>query len=46
VIDFWELDKNDNEMWTEIRGFETPEWRLKWNLFDMLHSDWEKQVIQ
>jgi hypothetical protein len=46
VIDFWELDKNDNEMWTEIKGFETSEWRFKWALFDAIHPDWEKQVIK
>jgi hypothetical protein len=31
---------------TEIKGFETPEWRLKWKLFDALHPAWEKQVIK
>jgi hypothetical protein len=32
-------------MWTEVKDFETPEWRLKWKLFEALHPDWNKQVI-
>src|SRR5438552_388346 len=36
TIDFVETDKNDNVMYNEIKGFETPEWRLK-NLFDATH---------
>ena len=35
-----------NVMYTEIKGFRRPEWRLKWKLFDALHPDWEKQVIK
>jgi hypothetical protein len=46
TIDFVEYDKKGNVMYTEIKGFETPEWRLKWKLFDALHPDWEKQVIK
>ncbi len=29
TIDFLEIDKNGGEMWTEIKGFATAEWRLK-----------------
>ena len=25
TIDFLEIDRNGGEMWTEIKGFETPE---------------------
>jgi len=46
VIDFVETDKNDNVMYTEIKGFATSEWRFKWALFDAIHPDWEKQVIK
>lgn len=45
-IDFVEIDHRGNEMYTEIKGFETPEWRLKWKLFDALFPDIEKQVIK
>lgn len=46
TIDFLEVDMNDNEIYTEIKGFETPEWRIKWALFDALYPDLEKQVIK
>jgi hypothetical protein len=45
-IDFVEIDHNDNEMWTEVKGFETPEWRLKWKLFEALYPERDKQVIK
>lgn len=45
-IDFVEIDMKDNETWTEIKGFETPEWRLKWKLFDALYPERKKQVIK
>jgi len=44
-IDFLEIDKNGGEMWTETKGAETAEWRIKWKLFDAIHPDWDKQVI-
>lgn len=46
TIDFLEIDKNGGETWTEVKGFETPEWRLKWKLFDAIHPEWNKQVIK
>jgi hypothetical protein len=46
TIDFVEYDTRGNVMYTEIKGFETPEWRLKWKLFDALYPEWEKQVIK
>lgn len=45
-IDFVETDMYDNETYTEIKGFETPEWKLKWKIFDALFPDYEKQVIK
>jgi len=45
TIDFVETDKNDNEMWTEVKGFRTPEWMLKWKLFEALYPERDKQVI-
>jgi hypothetical protein len=38
VIDFVETDTNDNVMYTEIKGFETSEWRFKWALYDAIHQ--------
>jgi hypothetical protein len=46
TIDFVEIDKNGGEMWTEVKGFETPEWRLKWKLFEALYPERDKQVIK
>lgn len=45
TIDFVEVDHNRNEMWTEVKGFATPEFRLKWKLFDVLYPEREKQVV-
>ena len=45
TIDFVEIDKNGYEMWTEVKGFPTPEWRLKWKLFEALFPERDKQVI-
>ena len=33
-------------MYTGIKGFETPEWRSKWKLFDAIHPEWKKQAIK
>jgi hypothetical protein len=46
TIDFVEYDHKGNVVYTEVKGFETPEWRLKWKLFDALYPEWEKQVIK
>lgn len=46
TIDFLEIDKNGGEIWTEVKGFETPEWRLKWKLFEALYPERDKQVIK
>jgi Protein of unknown function (DUF1064) len=46
TIDFVEIDKNGGEMWTEIKGVETADWRLRWKLFDALYPERDKQVIK
>lgn len=46
TIDFVERDKNGNEVWTEVKGFETPEWRLKWKLFCALFPERDKKVVK
>ena len=45
TIDFVETDMKGDKMYTEIKGFITPEWRLKWKLFDALYPELNKQVI-
>jgi hypothetical protein len=30
----------------EVKGFETPDLRLKWKLFDALHPEFEKPAIK
>jgi hypothetical protein len=44
-IDFVERDHKDNEVWTEVKGFKTPEWRLKWKLFCAIYPERDKQVV-
>jgi len=40
-IDFI-VHHNDGTMeYVEVKGFETPEWRLKWKLFDALYGQLE-----
>lgn len=46
TIDFVEVDNKGNETYTEVKGFETPEWRLKWKLFEALHPELKKQVVK
>lgn len=45
TIDFVEIDLKGHEMYTEIKGFKTAEWRLKWKLFEALFPHLDKQVI-
>jgi hypothetical protein len=33
-------------MYTEVKGFETAEWRLKWKLFEALFPHLDKQIIK
>jgi hypothetical protein len=46
TIDFVEIDRDGKETWTEVKGFETPEWRLKWKLFEALYPDRSMQVVR
>ena len=46
VVDFLEIYKDGHERWVEVKGMETPEWKLKWRLFDALHPDWDKVVVK
>lgn len=45
-IDFVEYWTNGSIVYVEIKGFETPEWKLKWKLFDALEPELEKVVIK
>ena len=31
---------------TEVKGFETREWRLKWKLFEACYPDRKKKVVK
>ena len=46
IVDFVETYPDGHEKYTEIKGYETPEWRLKWKLFDALHPKIDKQVVR
>lgn len=35
-VDFKVIDKHGAVQYIEYKGFETPEWRMKWNLFHAL----------
>lgn len=37
-IDFVVTHNDDTLEYVEVKGFETPEWRLKWKLFEALYS--------
>jgi hypothetical protein len=37
-IDFVVEHNDDTIEYVEVKGFETPEWRLKWKLFEALYS--------
>lgn len=45
TIDFVEMYPNGEEMWTEVKGFETEAWRLKWKLFCALYPERHKQIV-
>lgn len=38
-VDFRIVDKNGTVKYIEYKGFETPEWKMKWNLFTALIGD-------
>lgn len=43
-IDFVVTHNDDRLEYIEVKGFETPEWRLKWKLFEALYGN-KKDVI-
>ena len=43
-IDFVVTHNDGRREYIEVKGFETPEWRLKWKLFEALYGK-EKDVI-
>lgn len=46
TIDFVEIDREGKEMWTEVKGFDTVDWRIKWKLFEALYPERAKQVVR
>ncbi len=46
TIDFVEIGKDGSETYIEVKGFETPEWRLKWKLFGACYPEKEKKVVR
>jgi hypothetical protein len=46
TMDFITITKEGHEKWIEVKGFETPEWRLKWKLLDALFPDQDKEVVK
>lgn len=46
VVDFMYRDKNDREFYVEVKGHETPVWKLKWALFDALYPQFRKQLVK
>jgi hypothetical protein len=41
-----QIDKNRREMWTEVKGFETRDWQIRWKLFDALYPERDNRVIK
>ena len=46
ILDFEETDTNDNVSYTEVKGYETDVWRLKWILFEALYPDVQRRIVQ
>lgn len=45
IIDFV-IEHNDGRReYVEVKGFETPEWRMKWRLFEALYGDLPNTVL-
>jgi hypothetical protein len=41
-----QIDRNGREMWTEVKGFETRDWQIRWKLFDALYPERDNRVIK
>lgn len=37
-VDFCIIHKDKTMEFIEVKGFETPEWKIKWRLFEALHE--------
>lgn len=44
-IDFVVTHNDDRIEYVEVKGFETPEWRLKWKLFEALYSEIPNTIL-
>lgn len=45
TIDFLEIDSKGNETYTEVKGYATRDWKLRWKLFEALYPELEKRVV-
>ncbi len=46
-VDFKIVHTNGDIEYVEVKGFETPEWRLKWKLFEALYSrDYRLTIVK
>jgi len=41
-----QIDKNGREMWTEVKGFETRDWQIRWKSFDALYPERDNLVVK
>ena len=39
IIDFFVADKNGKETFTEVKGCETKDWKIKWKLAHVLYPE-------
>lgn len=46
ILDFVEIDKDGNRTYIEVKGFPTPEWKLKFKLFKALFPHVEVKVTR
>ncbi len=45
LIDFVEIAMDGTETYVEVKGLPTPEFRLKWKLFEILYPDLPKKIV-
>lgn len=46
VMDFEILHNNNTIEYIEVKGFETPVWKLKWKLLEALYPDYKKTIVK
>lgn len=44
-IDFVEVAPGDTETYTEVKGYKTALWKLKWKLFEALYPEISKKIV-